>query len=210
LREDALDTPTPFLPRHLTLIGAFTIGLPAFILTLERNVSQPRPGFLFRTLRFAMPAGTLAAIATYVAFDSSRDLPGVTLGMARTMATLVLSGVGLWILSLLMRPMTWERVGVLGSMVVSLIGVAVWPETRAFFGLSPLPAILLLAATGIVALTGLAFEATRWVLAHVSAASIRRDARPGLVDDEGSFAAPWSKSSVPGGPTALGARRPSA
>ena len=48
-------SPFPFLPRQLTLIGSFSIGLPGFFLALAPNESLVRPGFLERVLRFSLP-----------------------------------------------------------------------------------------------------------------------------------------------------------
>lgn len=59
--------PFPFLPRHLTVVTALTIGAPAFVLALEPNATRSRAGFVGRTLRFAVPAGTVAAAATFSA-----------------------------------------------------------------------------------------------------------------------------------------------
>ena len=47
-------SPFPFLPRQLTLIGSFSIGLPGFFLALAPNESLVRPGFLERVLRFSL------------------------------------------------------------------------------------------------------------------------------------------------------------
>ena len=52
--------PFPFLPRHLTLIGSFSIGLPGFFLALSPNVKRALPGFVARVLRLAIPAGAIA------------------------------------------------------------------------------------------------------------------------------------------------------
>ena len=150
--------PFPFLPRQMTLIGTFTVGLPAFILTLEHNTTRPRRGFLWRTLRFAIPAGILAATVTYVAFDTSRDVAGVTLDMARTTATLVLAGVGLWLLSVLMRPLTRLRAGVLVAMVSFISLIVVSSPGRQFFALSVPPPVVVFAGLGLVALAGAALE----------------------------------------------------
>jgi cation-transporting P-type ATPase E len=150
--------PFPFLPRQMTLIGTFTVGLPAFILTLEHNTTRPRRGFLWRTLRFAIPAGILAATVTYVAFDTSRDVAGVTLDMARTTATLVLAGVGLWLLSVLMRPLTRLRAGVLVAMVSFISLIVASSPGRQFFALSVPPSVVVFAGLGLVALAGAALE----------------------------------------------------
>ena len=45
----------PFLPRHLTLIGSLTIGIPSFFLALAPSDERAQPGFLARVARFAVP-----------------------------------------------------------------------------------------------------------------------------------------------------------
>ena len=49
--------PFPYLPRHITYIGALTIGMPAFILALAPNTRRYIPGFLRRVVHFALPGG---------------------------------------------------------------------------------------------------------------------------------------------------------
>lgn len=71
--------PFPFLPRHLTLIGSLTIGIPGFFLALEPNTARARPGFVGRVLRFAAPAGVAAAVATLAAYLVAREVIGVSL-----------------------------------------------------------------------------------------------------------------------------------
>src|SRR5262249_53428682 len=83
----------PFLPRHLTLIGALTIGIPSFFLALAPNQERARPGFLNRVLRFTIPAGTLAAVGTFLAYRLAVN-EGVPLEQARTTATMVLCWIG--------------------------------------------------------------------------------------------------------------------
>ena len=61
----------PFLPRHLTLVGSLTIGIPSFFLALEATHRRYRPGFLGRVLRFAIPAGAVAAASTFSTSPSS-------------------------------------------------------------------------------------------------------------------------------------------
>ncbi|MEK8228834.1 HAD-IC family P-type ATPase [Oerskovia sp. M15] len=48
--------PYPFLPRHMTLAGSLTIGIPAFFLALPPNNRRYLAGFLRRVLTFAIPA----------------------------------------------------------------------------------------------------------------------------------------------------------
>ena len=65
LSVGVLHVPFPFLPRHLTIVSSLTIGIPAFFIALAPNDRRAVPGFVGRVLRFAVPAGTLAAIATH-------------------------------------------------------------------------------------------------------------------------------------------------
>ncbi len=142
----------PFLPRHLTLIGAFTIGIPSFFLAIAPNLERARPGFLQRVLRFTIPAGTLAAVATFLGYVLARDEPGVTLGQARTTATMVLLWVGFLVLSVIAAPLTTWRLALVWAMpALFLLTIAV-PTTREFFALDAPPLLVWLAAFGIAAI----------------------------------------------------------
>ena len=50
----------PFLPRHLTLVRALSVGIPGFFLALAPDSRRARPGFLHRVVRFSIPAGLIA------------------------------------------------------------------------------------------------------------------------------------------------------
>jgi cation-transporting ATPase E len=150
--------PFPFLPRHLTVVSAFTIGIPGFFLALSPNTSRARPGFVGRVLRFAVPAGAVAAAATFLAYALARDEPGTSLAEARTTATLVLFGVALWVLDILARSTAVRRVLVAAMAAGFALTLAV-PAARHFFGLDPPRALVWFAAVGIVTLAGLALEA---------------------------------------------------
>ena len=96
--------PFPFLPRHLTLVGAVTVGIPAFFLALAPSARRARPGFVGRVLRFALPTGLAAAVATSAAYQLA-IAEGVDLTEARTTATLVLTAIGLFALGMVSRPL---------------------------------------------------------------------------------------------------------
>ena len=57
--------PFPFLPRHLTLVTALTIGIPAFVLALAPNRDLVAPNMVARVLRFSIPAGIIATICSF-------------------------------------------------------------------------------------------------------------------------------------------------
>jgi cation-transporting ATPase E len=146
------DMAFPFLPRHLTLIGTFTIGVPSFFLALAPNTQRARPGFLWRVLRFSVPAGLLAAAATFLAYRLATDERGVSLGQARTTATMVLCYIGLLVLQIIASPLTRPRLLLIWSMAAAFVAVLLTPQGREFFALSLPPLIVGLAAFGIAAI----------------------------------------------------------
>ena len=128
-------SPFPFLPRHLTLIGTFSVGVPGFFLALAPNHRLVKPGFLRRVLRFSLPAGTVAATATFALYEVVRRLDGISLDEARTSATMTLLGIGLVILLLISRPLRPWKVGLAASMAASYGVAMAWPMLREFFQL---------------------------------------------------------------------------
>jgi cation-transporting ATPase E len=142
----------PFLPRHLTLIGALTIGIPSFFLAIAPNLERARPGFLRRVLRFTIPAGSLAAIATFLGYVLVRDEAGVTLAEAQTTATMVLLWIGFLVLSVIAAPLTTWRLALVWAMPALFLLAIALPFASEFFALEPPPLILWLAAFGIAAI----------------------------------------------------------
>ena len=117
----------PFLPRHLTLISSLTIGIPGFFLALEPSTQRSHPGFVRRTLAFAIPAGLTAALGTLVAYQVA-DVANVPQDQARTTATLALAGLGLVVLALAARPLNRPR---------RLLLLAPWPAPSSSSSVSP-------------------------------------------------------------------------
>jgi cation-transporting ATPase E len=131
----ALLLPFPFLPRQETVIDGLTIGIPAFFLTLLPSRARYEPGFLRRSLSFAIPAGIVvtAALAIYsrIATDS-----GISVEQLRTGSTLILTIIGLWILVVLSRPVTALKAVVIGAMMIGLILVYSVPIATNFLQLT--------------------------------------------------------------------------
>ncbi len=129
--------PFPFLPRHFTIISALTIGVPGFVLALSQNNRRAISGFLRRVLRFAIPAGVIAAMATLVAYLIERNAD-VPLDQARTVAVITLFTIAIWVLAILCRPMSWWKYLLVVAMALGFIGTLVIPGLRNYFDL-PLP-----------------------------------------------------------------------
>ena len=144
--------PFPFLPRHLTIISSLTIGIPAFFLALAPNEERSRPGFVGRVARFAIPAGTIAAAATYAGYGVAGDQEKVSLVQERTVAVIVLFLVAAWVLVILARPFNEWKAVLAASMGLAFIVVLATPAFREFFELELPPTVLLLAAVGVAAI----------------------------------------------------------
>ena len=143
----------PFLNRHLTVVAALTIGIPGFFLAMAPSRRRARPGFLNRILRFAIPAGVMASIATFVAYEFALHQPGATLVEARTTATLVLVAIGLWVLSALARPFTRGRLALVAGLIAGAVLLVLVPPVRAFFSLELPASSTMLVAAVVVGVT---------------------------------------------------------
>jgi len=129
----AASLPFPFLPRHLTLIGSLTIGIPAFFLALVPNRERARSGFVDRVLRFAMPVGVLAAIATFAGYYIALQRDDVSLDESRTTATIILMSLGLLVFADLAGTLGVWRVRLVGAMVALFLAVLLVPPFTRFF-----------------------------------------------------------------------------
>lgn len=125
----------PLLPRHLTFIGWFTIGIPSFFLALAPNSRRYHPGFLRRTLFLAIPAGLILGAGALISYV----LVGQATSSGQSAATITIILGGLWLLGLTARPFNWWRVALLIAMILGAgLGLVV-PLVREFFALQ-LPA----------------------------------------------------------------------
>ncbi|MEZ5176544.1 MAG: HAD-IC family P-type ATPase [Acidimicrobiia bacterium] len=125
----------PFLPRHLTLVGALTIGIPAFVLSFWPSNRPARPGYLERTLHFAIPAGLTAAIMTFAVYATVHTWVGASVEEAQTAATLTLALVGFWILYRLIRPLGRGETVLITMLMAGLVAAFLLPPSAEFFAL---------------------------------------------------------------------------
>jgi cation-transporting ATPase E len=144
--------PFPFIPRHFTIISSLTIGIPGFFLALAPNERRARPGFLSRVLRFAIPAGVVAGIATMSAYLVARQHDELTLDQQRSVAVMVLFIVALWVLAILARPLNAGRLGLVLAMGGAFLAVLLIPQLRDYFALPTPTQTMTLVAIGIGAL----------------------------------------------------------
>jgi cation-transporting ATPase E len=127
----------PFLPRHLTLLSTLTIGIPAFFLALAPNTERARPHFVQRVMRYSIPGGVVAAVATFLTYLVARHHytgPG-ELDAETSAATLTLFLISMWVLAIVARPYTWWRVALVASMGLAFLVVLIVPWLQHFFAL---------------------------------------------------------------------------
>jgi len=140
----------PFLPRHMTLVGALTIGTPAFILSFENQERPIREGFLPRVLSFAVPAGLVSGIAVFGFYALSRNAQlGFSLEASRTGATILMIVLGLVVLAELVSPVSRRNAVMIAAMFGGMLLVLAIPWLRDLFELT-LPGIAAWVVIGVV------------------------------------------------------------
>ncbi|MFI6652533.1 HAD-IC family P-type ATPase [Streptomyces sp. NPDC050529] len=152
----------PFLPRHLTLLSTLTIGVPAFFLALAPNKERAHPHFVRRVMRYAIPSGTIAAIATFAMYLIARSHYSGTgaLDAETSAATLTLFLVSMWVLAIIARPYTWWRICLVAAMGLAFLIVLVVPWLQDFFALKLVGTTMPWTAVGIAVVASVALEYT--------------------------------------------------
>ncbi|OBG41188.1 cation-translocating P-type ATPase [Mycolicibacter heraklionensis] len=155
----------PFQPIHVTVAAWFTIGIPAFVLSLAPNNERAHPGFVRRVMSGALPAGVVVGIATFasylVAYRGS-EATEVQQIQASTSALITLLTTAGWVLAVVARPYQWWRLLLVLSCGLAYVAIFAMPLTREKFLLDPSNLALTLLALGIGALGAAAIEAMWW------------------------------------------------
>jgi cation-transporting P-type ATPase E len=165
----------PFLPRQLSITDGLTIGIPAFFLALLPNTQRYIPGFLVRSLSFAIPAGVIiaAGLTAFTLLAEGADVPEESI---RTGATILLAIVGIWVLTVLSRPITVIKGLVIGAMFAALIVLFTLAPTTSFFQLTDPGEEAAIIITVITALVIGGIEVVRLFHRRFVAAELRRRA----------------------------------
>ena len=132
--------PFPYLPRHISYIGALTIGAPAFLLALAPNTRRYIPGFLRRVFAFSVPCGIATALSVLLSAWFVPKLMGWNVdGSAqyqllwRSMCATVLFVMGLYVLARVATPLNSWRGWLLAAFAAAgVIGMCI-PFVAHFF-----------------------------------------------------------------------------
>ncbi|WP_406437183.1 cation-translocating P-type ATPase [Streptomyces sp. NBC_00631] len=156
----------PFLPRHLTLLSTLTIGIPAFFLALAPNKERAQPHFVRRVMRYSIPGGVVAGVATFVTYLIARHYYTGTgsLDAETSAATLTLFLISLWVLAIIARPYTWWRVALVAAMGVAFVFVLAVPALQSFFALKLVGVAMPWTAVGVAVVGSAVLELLwKWV-----------------------------------------------
>jgi cation-transporting ATPase E len=124
-------------------------------LALAPNRRRYRPGVLKRILSFSIPAGLIASVAVIASFAVLEQL--LPLAEARSLVTITLFIVSLWVLSVLARPFSRARLVLIGSVTLAFALAFVVPLARDFFALEVpgLPGLGYAVGVGVVGAAGI-------------------------------------------------------
>ena len=128
--------PFPYLPIHITITGWFTIGIPAFLLSLAPNTERARPGFVERVLRLGVPAGVIVAAVTFVTYLLVLPPPGAGEVASRQATTATLACMivaATWVLAVVARPYQWWKVALVLVSALAYLLIFSWPFTQSLF-----------------------------------------------------------------------------
>ncbi len=162
--------PYPFLPRHVTIAAWFTIGIPAFLLSLAPNNERARPGFVSRVMRLAIPSGVIVGVATFVCYllvYAGPDQTEAQKVQAGTSALITLIMIALWVLAVVARPYQWWKIALIAGAVLGYVVLFSVPFCREFFALDPSNVAYSTIAFTCGAIGVLLVEACWWVTGRI-------------------------------------------
>ncbi|CQD02795.1 ctpE [Mycobacterium europaeum] len=160
----------PFQPIHVTIAAWFTIGIPAFILSLAPNNERAYPGFVRRVLTSALPSGLIVGAATFASYlvaYHGRHATFQQQEQASTAALITLLMTALWVLAVVARPYQWWRVALVVGCGLAYLVIFSLPLARRAFLLDPTDVAVTSAAVGIGVLGAAAIEVMWWVRARI-------------------------------------------
>ncbi|MEU1209328.1 cation-translocating P-type ATPase [Nocardia sp. NPDC005825] len=159
----------PFLPRHVTIAAWFTIGIPAFILSLAPNNERARTGFVGRVMRLAIPSGVVIGVMTFISYliaYRGPDAGDTAKVQAGTTALITLLIIAVWVLAIVARPWNWWKILLVAGSVAGYLILFAVPFTRHFFKLDPSNVALTTSAVVCGAIGVVLVEVAWWLSAR--------------------------------------------
>jgi cation-transporting ATPase E len=162
----------PFLPRQLSAVDGYAIGLPSVALAFLPNARRYLPGFLHRSLLYCIPSGVIIGAAVVTMNVIIRNGSAWTPSDSQTATSFLLSITGMWILTTLARPFDRWRLLIVAVMFVLFCGMFLLPLARDFFGFTVLswPQLALPLYIGAAACAGI--EIVNYVVSRATTRKI--------------------------------------
>jgi cation-transporting ATPase E len=156
----------PFQPIHVTIAAWFTIGIPAFVLSLAPNRERAHSGFVRRVMTSALPSGLVVGLATFVSYLLAYEGKAATQTQqtqASTAALITLLVGALWVLAVVARPYEWWRVGLVAVSALAYVVIFSIPWAREQFMLDPSNTAMTAMALGLGIVAAALIEVIWWV-----------------------------------------------
>jgi cation-transporting P-type ATPase E len=156
----------PFQPIHVTIAAWFTIGIPAFILSLAPNTERAQPGFVRRVMTSALPSGLVVGVATftsYLAAYQGREATEIQQTQASTAALITLLVTALWVLAVVARPYQWWRIALVTGSGLAYVVIFSIPLAQDLFMLDTSNVAISSMALGIGVVGAAIIEVLWWV-----------------------------------------------
>ncbi len=146
----------PFEPIQMTLISAFTIGLPSFVLALQPNHDLVRGHFLRNCVTRSIP-GAICGVASIVVLCAVGYAGlGLAYDQVSTLCVLAVAFVGVLLIVRLCIPFNPLRAALLVVVVVgTVLGATLF---HGFFDITPLTAPMAALLTAVCAVDAVAFH----------------------------------------------------
>jgi cation-transporting P-type ATPase E len=156
----------PFQPIHVTIAAWFTIGIPAFILSLAPNNERAHRGFVRRVMTSALPSGVVVGIATFTSYlvaYQGREASPTEQTQASTAALITLLVTAVWVLAVVARPYQWWRVALVAVSALAYVVIFSIPLAQKAFMLDPSNVAVTSIALGIGIVGAAVIEVLWWV-----------------------------------------------
>ena len=160
----------PFQPIHVTIAAWFTIGIPAFVLSLAPNRERAHPGFVRRVMTSALPSGLVVGTATFISYLAAYQGRAATVieqTQASTAALITLLVTMVWVLAVVARPYEWWRVALVALSGLAYVVVFSIPLAQKTFMVDSSNIALTSMGLGIGLLGAAAIEVIWWVQGRI-------------------------------------------
>ncbi len=157
----------PFQPIHVTITGWFTIGIPAFLLSLAPNHERARPGFVARVMRLGLPSGVIIAAVTFVTYLLVRPASGLDSEAGREqvaaacLAALIVAAT--WVLAVVARPYEWWRIALVAASFGAYAFIFLHPLTQDLFHLDSSNTLMMVTGLAVGGVGAVLVELVWWI-----------------------------------------------